>query len=218
MLHDSSSTYVDFRSTGSTNGSSSSSSSKSIGDTLDSADSSKLVSRSVPADKLTKDEIEHLRQSHKRRHKAAAAAAAAAAGGALAAMPAAAAGDGDDAPSQGAGISSRQGTSSNMQYQARQQQQQQQAIPQQSPQQQQQPPTWAYCSSGFYEASVWTRLALAAAFAVLVAVCKAPAGLLVLALVNILGALSMWGALRRQWLMHVMGDLPEAAGVTVSAS
>jgi hypothetical protein len=52
----------------------------------------------------------------------------------------------------------------------------------------------------------------------LVAVCQAPAGLLVLALVNVIGALSMWGALRRQWLIHVMGDFPEAAGMAVTAS
>jgi hypothetical protein len=45
-------------------------------------------------------------------------------------------------------------------------------------------------------------------FTLLVLVCKGPPGLLVLALVNLLGALSMWGALRRQWLMHVMNDMP----------
>ncbi len=51
---------------------------------------------------------------------------------------------------------------------------------------------------GFYQATVWSRLALAAAFVVLVAVGESPAGLLVLAGLNLVGALSMHLALKRR--------------------
>jgi hypothetical protein len=213
MLHDSSSAYVDFSSStmaqtsSSTNGTGSStggtnSSSSSSRDSIAFGHSMKTVGRSVPVDQLTRDQIEQLRQTHKRWHKAAAAAAA----------------------GRVVGSDREQGSSSSslrpeehpcVSGQHHHQQQQPQASPQQ---QQQPPPTWAYCSSGFYEASVWARLGLAAAFAVLVVLCQAPTGLLILALVNVFGALSMWGALRRQWLMHVMGDMPEAAGMSVSVS
>lgn len=217
MLHDSSSAYVDFNSTGSpTSISNSTGSSSGSFDTSNVADghmgssssstvssSSRPVGRSVPADQLTKDQVEQLRESHKQRHKAAAAAAAASSPGA--------AGGGSGWEAEGTARHSTQDSQLGLQHQAQQQHPQQQ-------QQQQQPPTWAYCSSGFYEASVWARLALAAAFVVLVAVGQGQPGLLVLALVNVLGALSMWGALRRQWLMHVMGDMPESAGAHVAAS
>lgn len=175
LLHDSSSAYVDFNAaaaipadsrTSSSNGDGFSPSSST--DSSSSSDS-RQVGRSVPADLLTKQQIEALRQQHKRQHKAAQQAAADAHG---------------------------------------KQQQKQQQPQQQQPHLQQPPPTWAYSSSGFYEASVWSRLGLAATFTLLVLVCQGPPGLLVLALVNLFGALSMWCALRRQWLMHVMGDMP----------
>jgi hypothetical protein len=53
-------------------------------------------------------------------------------------------------------------------------------------------------SASFYEASVWSRLFLAAAFAALVAAGAAEPGLLVLAAVNAFGAVSMRAALRRK--------------------
>jgi hypothetical protein len=215
LLHDSSSAYVDFssatltQSSSSTNGTGSNvgstDSSSSSGDSIADGHSIRPVGRSVPADQLTRDQIEQLRQTHKRRHKAAAAesgsgsiqAAAAAAGGVVGS-------DREQGSSSSSSLHPKEHSGVGGQHQQQQQQQT--------------PPTWAYCSSGFYEASVWARLGLAVAFAVLVVLCQAPAGLLILALVNVCGALSMWGALRRQWLMHVMGDMPEAAGMSVSAS
>jgi hypothetical protein len=219
MLHDSSSAYVDFSaSLGSTdvpgkdwngsndvNGVNSNSSSTGGGSVMQ-------VGRSVPADQLTRDQVEQLRQMHKRRHKEAAAAAAAAGPG----SDHAAAGNGNGgvlnvmSDQQGSSRSQAPNSGTSGQQAQQQQHQQQHIQPLQQSLQQQAPPTWAYCSSGFYEASVWARLGLAAAFAVLVAVCKGPPGLLVLALINLMGALSMWGALRRQWLMHVMGDMPDS--------
>lgn len=62
-----------------------------------------------------------------------------------------------------------------------------------------------YSSSSFYAASVWARLALAAAFVALVLMGRCEPGLLLLAGVNALGAVSMAMALKRQWLMHTMG-------------
>jgi hypothetical protein len=59
-----------------------------------------------------------------------------------------------------------------------------------------------YSSSSFYWASVWSRLALAAAFLALFGCGRAEPGLLVLAAVNALGAGSMAAALRRQQRMH----------------
>ena len=53
-------------------------------------------------------------------------------------------------------------------------------------------------STGFYWATVWARLALAAAFAGLVAAGCCERGLLVLAALNAAGAASMASALRRQ--------------------
>ncbi|EFJ46587.1 hypothetical protein VOLCADRAFT_93052 [Volvox carteri f. nagariensis] len=50
---------------------------------------------------------------------------------------------------------------------------------------------------GFYCATVWSRLALSAAFVMLVATGQSPAGLLVLAGINTLGAASMHLALSR---------------------
>jgi hypothetical protein len=229
MLHDSSSAYVDFNSTGDTTTTTSSSSNSDIptssfsmtitesqssssgsSSSIDSSNGSspRAVGRSVPANHLTKDQVEQLRESHKQRHKAATAAAAAGSSAARGNV-------GWDGEGSARHSTQDSELGSNQQHHAQQQHQQH---PQQQQQQQQQLPTWAYCSSGFYEASVWARLALAAAFVVLVAVGQGQPGLLVLALVNVLGALSMWGALRRQWLMHIMGDMPESAGAHVSAS
>ncbi|PNH02626.1 hypothetical protein TSOC_011388 [Tetrabaena socialis] len=50
---------------------------------------------------------------------------------------------------------------------------------------------------GFYRATVWSRVALAAAFGLLVALGQSPPGLLVLGAVNLVGAGSMHLALRR---------------------
>ncbi|GIL57252.1 hypothetical protein Vafri_12509 [Volvox africanus] len=50
---------------------------------------------------------------------------------------------------------------------------------------------------GFYRTTVWSRVALAVAFALLVATGQLPATLLVLAAINLLGALSMHIALGR---------------------
>ncbi|GLI67601.1 hypothetical protein VaNZ11_011843 [Volvox africanus] len=50
---------------------------------------------------------------------------------------------------------------------------------------------------GFYRTTVWSRVALALAFALLVATGQLPATLLVLAAINLLGALSMHVALGR---------------------
>ncbi|GFR44409.1 hypothetical protein Agub_g5642, partial [Astrephomene gubernaculifera] len=49
---------------------------------------------------------------------------------------------------------------------------------------------------GFYSASVWSRLALAAAFVLLVAAGQSPPGLLLLAALNVAGAGAMYHALR----------------------
>jgi hypothetical protein len=84
--------------------------------------------------------------------------------------------------------------------------------------QQPQAPTWMLSSNGFYEASVWARLGLAAAFTVLAACRCCQPGVLVLAVINLFGALSMLGALRRQWLLHVMHDDPETARLRAAAS
>jgi hypothetical protein len=59
-----------------------------------------------------------------------------------------------------------------------------------------------YSSDGFYAATVWSRLLLAAAFCALVALGHAERGLLLLAALNAVGALSMAVALRRQRRMH----------------
>jgi hypothetical protein len=63
-----------------------------------------------------------------------------------------------------------------------------------------------YSSTSFYSASVWSRLALAAAFVALVVARVCEPGLLVLAAVNAYGAVSMAMALRRQWLLHTTGS------------
>ncbi|GAX77636.1 hypothetical protein CEUSTIGMA_g5079.t1 [Chlamydomonas eustigma] len=52
-------------------------------------------------------------------------------------------------------------------------------------------------SYSFYEATVWSRLLLAAGFSVVVAVGEAPLSLLVLAAINVVGALSMAMALKK---------------------
>jgi hypothetical protein len=66
-----------------------------------------------------------------------------------------------------------------------------------------------HSSIGFYEASVPSRLALAALFAFLVASGQVGAGLLLLAVLNVVGAVSMAIALQRQWEVHVLGDAPK---------
>jgi len=205
LLHDSSTAYS-ASSSSSIEGAGSSSDGSNNGSSDGSSGGSRQVpvGRSVPADRLTKDQIEHLRQTHKRRSRAAASAAAAGGGG-----------SGSNHSLQGQG-NGQQGSTVLGTKQQQEQQQKEEQEPLQQPLQHQQPPTWAYVSSGFYEASVWSRIGLAVAFTLLVAACRGPPGLLVLALVNLLGALSMWGALRRQWLMHVMGDMPETAGVSAS--
>lgn len=147
---------------------------------------------------------------HKRRSKAAASAAAAGGGGSSSNAVDSLQGQTNGQPSSTVLGTKQQQEPQRVDMHQHSQQQQQEPL------QHQQPPTWAYVSSGFYEASVWSRLGLAVAFTLLVAACRGPPGLLVLALVNLLGALSMWGALRRQWLMHVMGDMPETAGVSAS--
>ena len=68
--------------------------------------------------------------------------------------------------------------------------------------------SWLYSSTGFYEASVWSRLVLAVLFCGLVFLGQCQPGLLLLALLNFFGALGMMTALKRQWCMHVMGDMP----------
>eukprot|EP00878_Enallax_costatus_P026388 GHUV01028320.1.p1 GENE.GHUV01028320.1~~GHUV01028320.1.p1 ORF type:complete len:213 (+),score=65.62 GHUV01028320.1:922-1560(+) len=68
--------------------------------------------------------------------------------------------------------------------------------------------SWLYSSTGFYEASVWSRIVLAVLFCGLVVLGQCQPGLLVLALLNFFGALGMMSALKRQWCMHVMGDMP----------
>uniref|UniRef100_A0A383V6C6 Uncharacterized protein n=1 Tax=Tetradesmus obliquus TaxID=3088 RepID=A0A383V6C6_TETOB len=70
------------------------------------------------------------------------------------------------------------------------------------------PASWLYSSNGFYEASVWSRLVLAALFCGLVAVKQCGPGLLLLAALNVMGAFGMLGALKKQWMLHVMGDMP----------
>jgi hypothetical protein len=70
------------------------------------------------------------------------------------------------------------------------------------------PASWLYSSNGFYEASVWSRLVLAALFCGLVALRHCGPGLLLLAALNVMGALGMLGALKKQWMLHVMGDMP----------
>jgi hypothetical protein len=70
------------------------------------------------------------------------------------------------------------------------------------------PASWLYSSNGFYEASVWSRLVLAALFCWLVALQQCQPGLLLLAALNVMGALGMLSALKRQWMLHVMGDMP----------
>jgi hypothetical protein len=233
MLHDSSSAYVDFSASlgssdgpgrdciGSSDGNGVNSSSSSGREGGGNGSTTLQVGRSVPADELTKDQVEQLRQMHKRRHKEATAAAAAAGAG----SHHAAAGNGNGGVVNGSShrqsssrsqaptssVHAKEAQQQQQQQQQHQPQQQQLIQPLQQALQQQAPPTWAYCSAGFYEASVWARLGLAAAFVLLVAVCKAPPGLIILALINLMGALSMWGALRRQWLMHVMGDMPDSA-------
>lgn len=62
-----------------------------------------------------------------------------------------------------------------------------------------------YSSSSFYQASVWSRLVLAAAFVLLVSLRCCEPGLLLLAAANAAGAVSMAMALRRQWLLHTIG-------------
>ena len=69
--------------------------------------------------------------------------------------------------------------------------------------------TWAYSSSGFYTATIWSRLFLVAGFGWLVVSKQVQPGLLLLAAFNLLGALKMWFALRQQHLYHVMGEAPE---------
>jgi len=66
--------------------------------------------------------------------------------------------------------------------------------------------TLLYSSTSFYEASVWSRLALAAAFTALVVTKVCDPALLVLAGVNGVGAVSMALALKRQWMYHTMGS------------
>jgi hypothetical protein len=68
--------------------------------------------------------------------------------------------------------------------------------------------TWLYSSNGFYWATIWSRLLLAGGFTVLVVTGQVGPGLLLLAGMNALGALSMAGALRRQHAHHVLGDAP----------
>ncbi len=60
-----------------------------------------------------------------------------------------------------------------------------------------------YSSTQFYTASVWSRLALALSFTALVVSGVGAPGLLVLAGVNLVGAVSMALALRKQWMMHM---------------
>lgn len=74
--------------------------------------------------------------------------------------------------------------------------------------------SWLYSSTGFYEASVWSRIVLAVLFCGLVAVGQCQPGLLLLALLNFFGALGMMSAIKRQWCMHVMGDMPAAGQST----
>ncbi|KAG2492294.1 hypothetical protein HYH03_009534 [Edaphochlamys debaryana] len=50
-------------------------------------------------------------------------------------------------------------------------------------------------AAGFYRTTVWSRLGLAAAFCLLVALKQSPPGLLVLAGINVVGALAMHTAL-----------------------
>eukprot|EP00198_Chlamydomonas_reinhardtii_P003386 XP_001692722.1 predicted protein [Chlamydomonas reinhardtii] len=64
---------------------------------------------------------------------------------------------------------------------------------------------------GFYRATVWSRLALSAAFGLLVAVGESPLGLLVLSAMNLVGAASMHLALRRSGVSSCVGG---AAGGT----
>lgn len=71
--------------------------------------------------------------------------------------------------------------------------------------------SWLCSSTGFFEASVWSRLMLAVLFCVLVVVGECQVALLLLAVLNLLGALGMMNALKQQWCLHVMGDLPAAA-------
>ncbi|GLC41727.1 hypothetical protein PLESTB_000683700 [Pleodorina starrii] len=62
---------------------------------------------------------------------------------------------------------------------------------------------------GFYRATIWSRLALSVAFALLVAVRESPPGLLVLAALNLFGAVSMHLALRRGGFTG--GDEPDGS-------
>ncbi|KXZ49094.1 hypothetical protein GPECTOR_23g26 [Gonium pectorale] len=61
-------------------------------------------------------------------------------------------------------------------------------------------------AQGFYRATILSRVALSAGFGLLVARGEAPAGLLVLAGLNLVGAASMWLALRRGAAAAVSGD------------
>ncbi|KAG2423440.1 hypothetical protein HXX76_015311 [Chlamydomonas incerta] len=65
---------------------------------------------------------------------------------------------------------------------------------------------------GFYRATVWSRLALSAAFGLLVALGESPLGLLVLSAMNLVGAASMHFALRRSGISSCMSG--DAAGGT----
>ncbi|KAG2429964.1 hypothetical protein HYH02_013915 [Chlamydomonas schloesseri] len=58
---------------------------------------------------------------------------------------------------------------------------------------------------GFYRATVWSRLALSAAFGLLVAIGESPLGLLVLSAMNLVGAASMHLALRRSGISSCVG-------------
>lgn len=56
---------------------------------------------------------------------------------------------------------------------------------------------------------MWSRLVLAAVFTALVVLQQCQPCVLVLAVLNVLGALGMISAMRKQWMLHIMGDLPE---------
>jgi hypothetical protein len=49
---------------------------------------------------------------------------------------------------------------------------------------------------------------LAALFCWLAALQHCQPGLLLLAALNVMGALGMLSALKRQWMLHIMGDMP----------
>lgn len=64
-----------------------------------------------------------------------------------------------------------------------------------------------HSSNNFYAATVWSRLFLALAFSALVLTGQSQRTLLVLAALNLWGAVSTWSALKSQAEVHVMGRL-----------